>query len=417
MSICDSMTKIPLPRYLYGRNEEILHIFDNASGWDYKPEGWRHYFDHNPVVTAELDIIIQKCPSMISRKDVRDFARQSRSGGYEELRRFFLACMIWGWGRGGKYKEGFRNTEAALSDSRLKETLEKSVERIRNAQIKEAYEGFDLKGCGDAFFTKFFYFVGQEWGLKPLPLILDSRVRSLLRFLREQEGWDELIFANANGYLQYICSMDGWAKELGCPADKMEYFMFKEAKKIRKNTKGEAGESRRKEEQGINEEQEGGKMDNDTERLPLTDASTFARGRGYNSEADYIDSILRIGGASTLKRALYMKLFQKKRSWDEFKKRHWQNGDKPDGEKRVKEYEKLSTEFLKYLKDVATGRRPHDELKLGEGGPSGQAQTGNIQPNTEEIEQLKNEATQMGIDVSTIVQLRILERLNQLHKD
>ena len=258
----------------------MLNMFDNVPGSDYYPKAWLRYFHDNPDVSNDLNKIIGKCHSMISRDDVRYFAHQAQSGGYEELRRLFLACMIWGWGKGGKYKRGFRNTEAALSDSRLRETLEQSVERIKNAQIKEAYEGFDLKGCGDAFFTKFFYFVGQEWGVRPLPLILDSRVRSFLGFLREQEGWDESLFANANGYLQYIYSIDSWAKEIGCPVDNMEYFMFKEVKKIGQNTNREAEKSMSKEEKRINEEQEVGKMNKGGKALKLKFAYEFAAKNG-----------------------------------------------------------------------------------------------------------------------------------------
>jgi len=238
MSICDDMLKIPLPPYLQGRKEEILHIFDKASGSNYNPEAWRNYFRGNPGVSKDLNTIIGKCPTTISRKDVRYFAGRARSGGYEDLRRLFLACMIWGWGKGGKYKRGFRNTEAALSDPRLREVLEGTVDRTSGGNISEAYKEFKLAGCRSAFFTKFLYFLGSEYDVKPLPLIRDKHVMNFLSFLSKREQWDLSICARIlekkeKGYIQYVCSVDDCAKELCCPADNIEYFMFKQDKEGR----------------------------------------------------------------------------------------------------------------------------------------------------------------------------------------
>lgn len=207
-----------------------MHIFDNARGSGYSPARWREHFRNDPRVSSDLTIITERCPRRIRRDDVRYFAGKSRSGGYDDLRRLFLASMIWGWGRGGKRKEGLKNTEAALSDPALRRMLESAAERIKKAQIEEAYTGFKLKGCRRAFFTKFFYFVGQEWAVSPLPLILDSYVEEFLGCLGRKEGWNKSIFRGAQGYVQYVNSVDEWAKGLGCPADYLEYFMFKRQK-------------------------------------------------------------------------------------------------------------------------------------------------------------------------------------------
>jgi hypothetical protein len=207
-----------------------VHIFDNASGSAYSPARWQNHFRNDPSVSSDLNMIIQTCPKTIGRADVRHFAGKARSGGYDDLRRLFLASMLWGWGSGGKWKEGLKNTEAALSDPALRQMLESAAERINKAQIKEAYTGFKLKGCRRAFFTKFFYFVGYEWAVSPLPLILDSHVEGFLGCLGRQEGWAKMAFTDAQGYLQYVTSMNDWAKELGCQADCIEYFMFKRQK-------------------------------------------------------------------------------------------------------------------------------------------------------------------------------------------
>ncbi|MGD0794287.1 MAG: hypothetical protein ABR958_01660 [Dehalococcoidales bacterium] len=237
MSICDGIKKIPLPRYLKEYSEEILHIKfdkDDSLGQDYNPKKWQREFTGDPSVTDDLKRIRQKCPVKISRSDVAHFAQETQSGGYPELKRLFLACMIWGY---GQHDTGLTNTSKTLSDPRLRAVLEKSLERIKKTQIREAYQAFNLKGCGPAFFTKFFYFVGKEYNVKPLPLILDSHVANFLEFLSKQTTWELSLFAkrsqkgfvkrHTEGYIQYICSMDNWSMKLGCAADTIEYFMYK----------------------------------------------------------------------------------------------------------------------------------------------------------------------------------------------
>lgn len=115
------------------------------------------------------------------------------------------------------------------------------MDRIRNGQTREAYEEFHLAGCESPFFTKFFYFVGKEYGARPLPLILDSRVASFLSRLSEIEGLDYLsefvrtspdgnVRRWSSGYLRYVVSVDDWADALGCSPDKIEYFMYRKDK-------------------------------------------------------------------------------------------------------------------------------------------------------------------------------------------
>ena len=178
----------------------------------------------------------------------------------------------------------------------------------------------------------------------------------------------------------------------------------------RQKQDGERGKSRRKEEKEMNEEQEGGKMQKDTDRLPQTYASPFARQKGYANEADYIDGLLDITDSYTLSRALYMRFFQKNGCWNEFKRKYWPKANTPEGAKRIKKYEKLSKAFLEYLEEVATNKKPWDALVL-QGGKGPNVGEG------EKMEQLKNEAKRLNIDVSTLVLFRMLERLNQLHKD
>lgn len=360
MNVCDDTQKIPLPRYLQEHKEEILHIFDKASVSNYNPEAWRNYFRGNPGVSKDLNTIIGKCPTTISRKDVRYFAGKARSGGYEDLRGLFLACMIWGY---GPDPNGPNNTKLALSNPRLKSVLEKSVESIKKTRIKEAYEGFNLKGCKSPFFTKFFYFVGERYNIEPLPLILDSHVANFLEALGRQEGWDISIFVQVHnreqdgrisslnsyskGYIQYICSMDDWAKKLGCSADNIEYFFYKKDKGETENT----GAKGMKEEQG-----EERTYPRKSTWLPIRKARDFAEKRGYGKDSRFIDYVVEKGDYPTenrrdYARALHKKLFEWRGVWEQFVEEVWRDtrdsNDEENREEACRKYERRAQEVFK----------------------------------------------------------------------
>jgi hypothetical protein len=212
---------------------------------------------------------------------------------------------------------------------------------------------FKLHGCGSAFFTKFFYFIGNEYNVKPLPLILDSRVKNFLRYLSRENGqeiWGKLSFSKAEEYVQFVYTIDSWAKELQCLPDNIEYFMFKEGKIARKITLITGKEVK--------------KMDVGSERLPTDAALIFSKEKGLQQEASYIDSLKDIVSSYRLREALFMKLFQKHQCWDEFKEKHWMNGNAENGKKRVKQYENLSKHFLEYLKEISIGQKPWNPLGL-----------------------------------------------------
>lgn len=251
MSIRDGVVKIPAPRYLQKCRDEIRHIFDHVGNsndkWHYNASDWKEIFLNDPEISDDLDVIMKECPKKITRVHVQYFAHKIRSGSYPDIRRLFLACMIWGYGLDAN---GPRNTKASLSaPTEARRVLINTLSRIKKIQIKEAYDEFVLAGCGPAFFTKFFYFIGKEYGIEPMPLILDSHVANFLEFLSKQEGWKQSLFTKRSqkgyvkrytqGYIQYICSMDGWAKTLGCSADKIEYFMYKKDQELPQEEKEE----------------------------------------------------------------------------------------------------------------------------------------------------------------------------------
>jgi len=108
----------------------------------------------------------------------------------------------------------------------------------------------------------------------------------------------------------------------------------------------------------------GREMDGGPDRLPTDAAFNFAKEKGLQQEAIYIQSLKDIVSSYRLREALFMKLFQKHQYWDEFKKKYWMNGDAKNGKKRVEQYENLSKYFLEYLKEIATGQKPWNPLGL-----------------------------------------------------
>jgi len=417
--------KLPLPKYLREHRADILAVFQNASGWGYDPEKWQEDFENDKVTSTDLNIIVQKCPEKISRSDVRYFGLQTQSGGHAEIRRLFLACMIWGWGNRGR---GRRNTENSLSNLRFKGALlKKTMERIKNGEILEAYKRFELPYCRPAFFTKFFYFVGLSYDIRPLPVILDTNVAKFLEFLDRQEGYDlfkllvkvnrdkkrqiSSIRSYPEGYIRYIYCMDDWAKELGCRADNIEYYMFKEGKKLARSMKVQTDRQNNEEINKMSPEQEERETDDGTKRLPLDKVRVFAEEKRLYAVRDYIQELRVVGGGYQLREGMAMKAFQKNKCWDEFKSKWWKEGNRESGGKRTKRYEQL----VDYLTDISTGKRPHDELGLldekklqqGEGKVT-------IQLNPEKLRLLQDEAKDLTTDASTLVGMWVVERLRQL---
>jgi len=82
------------------RRDEILSVFDNASGWDYNPKAWQQWFADDSVIKDDLNKIIEKCPTKISRYDVRYFASQAHSAGYDDSETF-SDLYDMGLGNGG----------------------------------------------------------------------------------------------------------------------------------------------------------------------------------------------------------------------------------------------------------------------------------------------------------------------------
>jgi hypothetical protein len=181
----------------------------------------------------DLNELIQKYPQQISRAEIADLANQVLAGS-ENVRKVFLATMIWGYGTVGY---GAYRTSMMLSDTDSQRIIEESFRLVSIGKYIDAYKMFALPKCGAAFFTKYFYFVGLGTNVSPLPLILDSVVANslvqlgidiarLARFTKNTSGRITSIGKYADGYSQYVEMMNHWANEIGCRPDSIEKWLF-----------------------------------------------------------------------------------------------------------------------------------------------------------------------------------------------
>lgn len=228
-----------LPKLLADNSTNIHEIFNAKNGANYKAETWQSHFNDDRSIAQVIAEITKRYPKTISRGDILYLAQETKNGGYPAIRKLFVACMIWGWGTRGI---GIHNVNKIFSDERRAEVvLSNTFTGVKCGKLTEPYLGFKLSSCGPAFFTKFFYFIGLAYGSNPLPVILDTKVAQFLEPLcwaeglnleefaivsRNKKGNISYIKPYMNGYINYVFTMDNWAKELGCRADNIEYFMY-----------------------------------------------------------------------------------------------------------------------------------------------------------------------------------------------
>ncbi len=248
MGIVSTDASKPLPAFIANHKDNIRDIFNvnkNQPGkWKYDSQLWLSSFKDDPVLLVRLSEVMKECPESITRQQVQDYAHKLLLGTVDANKNLFIACMLWGY---GPDPNGPKNTKLALNASKINDVLLHSVEFLQFNKVMEAYEEFNLKGCGPAYFTKFFYFVGKVYNLKPLPLISDSHVASYLEYLGETERISGLNFfkvmsrgkqgkisrigKHTSGYIDYINTLNVWADGIGCPADNIEYFLYLSDKK------------------------------------------------------------------------------------------------------------------------------------------------------------------------------------------
>lgn len=195
------------------------------------------------------DILPAGCNNVITRKDLFNLAPREpialvscTKQRQEELRRFFILVMIWGWGRRGR---GIHNIATAIASSGFPEILCRVTEECYYGMFLLAYETLlgnqpKINGFGPPFATKFLYFFCHHFHAVVRPQILDSLVVATMRSFNWPKQCPDFIAHNSandntlkssGGYGQYLILMHNWASTLNCRPDQLEYFMWTKAKR------------------------------------------------------------------------------------------------------------------------------------------------------------------------------------------
>jgi hypothetical protein len=223
-----------IPDILSGNAERIREIRPDDQFIEIDREVWRE---------IDLDGIIDGGALGISRGQVKSLApildHQALvpcDEAFPALRRFFVAVMLWGFGRTGY---GAHRTGAMLAAPNLKPTLCAVTRCIAFGMYGAAYDVFraaKIPFLGPSFASKYLYFcsIGTAYPVKAL--IFDSRVAGALRrsdlppdfwqYLTHNSGADSSVHWSSSGYLQYLILMHAWASALHCTADQIEMFLF-----------------------------------------------------------------------------------------------------------------------------------------------------------------------------------------------
>jgi hypothetical protein len=198
----------------------------------FKADRWRAKLPDEP----ELGGLLERYPSGIGRSQLHDLSEQARSENSEAAYcRLFFAAMLWGFGRRGygpTRVKWMRTGKKPVTDALLRQ----AAELVGSGDPAEALRRLDATWLGVSFGTKYLYVVGLAYELRPRPLVLDLNVERALRKLAVAEDFDAAQFARAHNreiirsgsaYYRYTELLAAWGEAIGCPADHVEYFLFK----------------------------------------------------------------------------------------------------------------------------------------------------------------------------------------------
>jgi hypothetical protein len=194
-------------------------------------------------IDINLDEILGKNKHAISRNRILSIAPKfdpynliSCNQAYPDLKKLFIAVMIWGYARTGY---GPHRVAKMLKSPNLKKTLCEVSRAVAFGMYGSAYDSFrkaKIPELGPSFASKFLYFCSATDNYPIKALIFDSRVASSLRksdfptdysyYLTKNPKDDSFVKWNTKGYLQYLILMHNWASRLNCKAVQIELFLF-----------------------------------------------------------------------------------------------------------------------------------------------------------------------------------------------
>ncbi len=222
------MKTIEVPIYLAKNRSKILKqsVLKNEIIFDV--ETWRTYFPKD----AELKEIESACGKEINRAKIFSLVKKMpKNPGAKDLKKLFLATMIWGF---GLVNYGPARTSVMMKNRKFPSVLKKVSSLVALGKYQEAYEAFQLEGCGPAYFTKYLYFLSVKNGKGML--IFDAKVANALEKDCKQKitrygnvtrkvEWISMILPQSERYMNYMTDMHMWAKKLKVKPEQIELFL------------------------------------------------------------------------------------------------------------------------------------------------------------------------------------------------
>lgn len=222
----------------------------NHPAWDDIPD-WNRLAREFPI--GDPNCVGDPCTCSISRSDLNRLAFiawQRRPGNLRQLKRLFIATMIWGYSKDGKVTNGRWRTDQMLATPNFNNMLKEISDATHEMFFGYAYgllhrnQKSNISWLGATFATKILYFLATPLGCKVKPLILDKRVSVSLRRLFKKanvpdEYWRHITdtapvstnprWSNA-GYFDYLNLMHNVSCGLGVKPDQLELFLWSEAR-------------------------------------------------------------------------------------------------------------------------------------------------------------------------------------------
>jgi hypothetical protein len=200
----------------------------------FNPATWNRYLPGTLGPTV-LDLP-QQLGGLISRTDL--LALATNGTGRTELRRLFVACLIWGTGTSNaRLLPGFTRACGHRDLDRALTGTSRLIRKGRPGDAYELWEQYGVPGLDEPFFTKWLFAAGlagvPDGYLKPL--VLDTRVwKSLgaLGWSSEQASGFKRRGSPAAAYCAYLAAADRWAHGLSTKravvtSEDIELFLFR----------------------------------------------------------------------------------------------------------------------------------------------------------------------------------------------
>ncbi|MDK9793757.1 hypothetical protein [Vibrio sp. D431a] len=194
-----------------------------------------------PVIQNIIKDHLDGNESYIGREDVLEYFK--RNDDYTG----FFAVMVWGGISTGGMTGDNLTSLLRLHSSVIENIVKDLREQLSDDKVGEAFQYMDsgkgkLKGLGESYFTKLFFFIAAAEGATTIPPIFDKWTKfafcALLIDLGECNKAKRYISSitdflphirtahKVEAYKDFVELMNQWARECGTSVDKLETFIF-----------------------------------------------------------------------------------------------------------------------------------------------------------------------------------------------